>query len=95
MSRKAQGMSLNTIIIAILVLIVLVVLILLFTGNLKIFGWGTQTCESKGGTCVGTGQTGCVSLVDNSAVTPVTLGVTCNDKRKDNLICCPAGSTPK
>ena len=37
-NNKAQGLSLNTIIIASLVLIVLVVLILVFSGRMGIFG---------------------------------------------------------
>ena len=41
-NKKAQGLSLNTIIIASLVLIVLVVLILVFTGRISIFGEGVD-----------------------------------------------------
>lgn len=37
-NKKAQGLSLNTIIIASLVLIVLVVLILIFSGRMGMFG---------------------------------------------------------
>lgn len=44
--RKAQGMSLNVIIVAVLVLIILVVLVLIFSGKLKIFG--SQTTETTG-----------------------------------------------
>ena len=42
--RKAQGMSLRVVIIAVLVLIVLVVLVLIFSGKLKFFGG--QTTET-------------------------------------------------
>jgi len=52
-SKKGQGMSLNTIIIAIIVLVVLVVLVLIFTGYFsKIFTPTVQTCSSKGGECI-------------------------------------------
>ena len=40
--KKAQGMSLNVIIVAVIALIVLIVLILIFTGKVKLFG-GTAT----------------------------------------------------
>ena len=39
-NKKAQGLSLNTIIIASLVLIVLIVLILVFSGRMGIFNLG-------------------------------------------------------
>lgn len=47
--KKAQGISINTIIIAALGLAVLVVLFLIFTGRIGIFSQGveeTQTCTS-------------------------------------------------
>ena len=48
---KAQGISINTIIIAAIALIVLVVLVAIFTGRLGIFSMGVQSCTDKGGTC--------------------------------------------
>ncbi len=52
MGRKAQGLSLNTIIIAIIVLIVLVVIIMVFTGYFGTrFTPGVTSCENSGGTC--------------------------------------------
>ncbi len=51
-SKKAQGMSLNTVIIAIIVLVVLVVLVMIFTGYFgKIFTPTVGSCQSAGGTC--------------------------------------------
>ena len=44
-SRKAQGLSINTIIIVALALVVLVALIAIFTGKLGNFGKGTMDCE--------------------------------------------------
>jgi len=52
MNKKGQGLSLNTIIIAIIVLVVLVVLILIFTGYFNIFGKEVASCELKAGVCV-------------------------------------------
>ncbi len=51
MKKKGQGLSVNTIIIAIIALIVLVVLIAVFTGRLGIFTSGTDSCINRGGTC--------------------------------------------
>ena len=48
MNKKAQGLSLNTIIIAVIVLIVLVILILIFSGKIGGFRRGINACD---GTC--------------------------------------------
>ncbi|MBR9699304.1 hypothetical protein GOV09_02520 [Candidatus Woesearchaeota archaeon] len=51
-SRKAQGISINVIIVAAIALIVLVVLIAVFTGRISLFGLGideAQKCVSLGG----------------------------------------------
>ena len=50
MNRKAQGLSINTIIIAAIALIVLVVLVAIFTGRLGIFS-SELTKKSEGLTC--------------------------------------------
>ena len=55
LTKKGQGLSLNTIIIAIIVLIVLVVLVMIFTGYFgKIFTPTVQNCATQGGTCLAT-----------------------------------------
>ena len=46
---KAQGLSLNTIIIAALVLIVLVVLVVIFSGKMGSFVTNVESCDSKNG----------------------------------------------
>ncbi len=46
-SKRAQGMPLNVIIIAILVLIVLVVLAIIFAGKIGQFGKGTTESEKQ------------------------------------------------
>jgi len=52
MSKKGQGLSLNTVIIAIIVLVVLVVLVMIFTGYFgKIFTPTVANCETAGGEC--------------------------------------------
>ena len=49
--KKAQGLSLNTIIIAALVIMVLVILILVFTGRMGNFSSSSESCQAKGGRC--------------------------------------------
>ena len=49
--KKAQGLSLNTIIIAALVIMVLVILILVFTGRMGSFSAQSESCQAKGGQC--------------------------------------------
>ena len=49
--KKAQGLSLNTIIIAALVIMVLVILALVFTGQIGGFSEDTDGCNAKGGQC--------------------------------------------
>jgi hypothetical protein len=46
-SKKAQGMSLNVVIIAVIVLIILVVLVVIFAGKIKIFGGQTTETTSQ------------------------------------------------
>ncbi len=45
MAKKAQGLSLNTIVIAALVLIVLVVLVIIFSGGMSGFRRGINACD--------------------------------------------------
>ncbi|MBI4450505.1 hypothetical protein HY642_00895 [Candidatus Woesearchaeota archaeon] len=45
--KKAQGLSINTIIITILALLVLVVIAIIFTGRVGIFGRGVSTCPGR------------------------------------------------
>jgi hypothetical protein len=49
--KKAQGLSMTTIIVAALALLVLVVLALIFSGRMRIFGTETNACRNLGGEC--------------------------------------------
>jgi len=51
-SRKAQGLPINTIIIAIIGLAVLFVLLFIFLKKGGEFGKATTGCESQGGQCI-------------------------------------------
>ncbi len=55
MKKKAQGISVNVIIIAAIALLLLVILSVIFIGNLGQFGAGVAECENKGGKCADPG----------------------------------------
>ncbi len=89
MDRKAQGLSLNTIIIAIIVLIVLVVIIMVFTGYFGTkFTPGVTSCENSGGACqfaIDDGSNGCG--FDSFGSQLAKLSGTCSGEQ----ICCSKG----
>jgi hypothetical protein len=69
MDKKAQGLPISTIILAVLGLVVLVILFAIVTGRMAIFGRATAECP---GTCTGTytddtGLTGAVPERDCDA----------------------------
>ena len=76
MAKKAQGMSMNVIIIAAIALLVLVILSVVFIGRMTTFTDETGGCAGKGGTCY---SGGCPS-----GTTPFRSG-TCSD---DGEACC-------
>jgi hypothetical protein len=51
MAKKAQGISMNVIIIAAIALLVLVILSVIFIGRMGSFGRETGNCASQGGSC--------------------------------------------
>ena len=55
-NKKAQGLTLNTVVIAILVLLVLVILSLIFLKGVKPISEGIAACENKGGACIARNQ---------------------------------------
>ena len=57
--RRAQGLSLNVIIIAVICIAVLVIILVMLVGRSRIFGEATTDCPSKGGSCeIGEGDKG-------------------------------------
>lgn len=84
--KKAQGISLNVVIVALIAIIVLVVLIVIFSGRTKFFGETIQTCESKGGSCRadtndnGQCPTGYIKQ----------LGTDCESRDPNTPLCCTA-----
>lgn len=49
--KKAVGISIQTIIIAVIALIVLVIIVAVFSDKISFFGQNTVSCEAKGGRC--------------------------------------------
>jgi len=49
--KKAQSLSMNTIVIAALALLVLVIIALITTGRISIFSKESAACTNQGGTC--------------------------------------------
>ena len=82
-SKKGQGLSLNTIIIAIIVLIVLVVLVMIFTGYFgRIFTPSVKSCTAQGGQCA--------SQCNSGQLGNEISGADCPDK---TLKCCATVQT--
>lgn len=99
MFKKAQGMSINTIIIAIIVLVVLVVLVMIFTGYFGGWTLAASSCQSQGGTC----NTGNNCLSGTAAPTPLPTDYVspktgrcygADGRTVDATnVCCPVGAT--
>lgn len=50
--KKAQSISINTIIVAAIAMIVMVLVVMIFTTNITKFNRGTDSCLSNRGTCI-------------------------------------------
>ena len=76
-TKKAQGMSMTTIVIAAIALLVLVVLIMIFTGRIGGFTKGLDSCAAQAGFCYNSDQNPiCGSnIVDASGDGKLTEGV--------------------
>jgi len=97
--RNAQGLSITTIIIAVIGLIIVIVLIAIFTGRIGTFGQGldeTKTCSSI---CAALGKSGETDKIRsacqdaNGQILPgkfgdVTGGTGTGDSIDPNVCCC-------
>lgn len=84
--KKAQGMSVNVIIIAVLALLVLVVLAFIFTGKIGQFASTTADCESIAGNT-------CEIQCGNGYVQDNSRGCFDEDKEPTGEVCCvPVGA---
>lgn len=66
MTKKAQALSMNTIIIAALALLVLAIISLIFIGKMNGARSDLNNCENNGGTCttIGDGISSCQDKID-------------------------------
>ena len=78
MHKKAQSLSITTIIIAILAILVLVVLFFVFTGRMGIFGQGLSDCPGTRGTASECQAAGKAALP----------GTECEKTNPDKPYCC-------
>ncbi len=79
--KKAQGLSLQTIVISILALIVLAVILFVFSGKIGDVKTGLDSCKEKGGKCV--------TSYDASCSGPV---IKTKDPECSGYCCIPIGS---
>ncbi|MEK6968706.1 MAG: hypothetical protein AABX51_08860 [Nanoarchaeota archaeon] len=64
-NKKGQGISMETIVIAVIVVAVLVVLLLVFAGRINIFGKDLKNCAGSAGFCSST----CSNLEGRGSIT--------------------------
>ena len=50
--KKAQGISINTVVIAAIALVVMILIVMIFTGSLGNWRKSENSCETNGGRCV-------------------------------------------
>lgn len=84
--RKAQGLSMNTIIIAALALLVLTVLAMVFMSRSSIFVSESGKCTTNGGVCT-SAEDGCP---DGMVRAPQDGTMSCEDSGEGD-ICCISG----
>ncbi|MBS3158373.1 hypothetical protein J4206_03725 [Candidatus Woesearchaeota archaeon] len=82
-SKKAQGMPINVIIIAVIALILLVVILAITSGKLKVFGKGTANCKALGGNC----ESSCPPSGKSSEQYKEIEGTSCKDEIIGNTCC--------
>ena len=68
LKKKAQGLSITTIIVAVIGLIILVVIVMMITGKLGAFGEGLESAASCENVCNGLGKTGSNSASCSSGI---------------------------
>ena len=80
--KKSQGLSLRTIVIAVIAIIVMLILISIFSNKINFFSENAIDCVSKGGRCS-----------NNCASNEITiLRTSCNfDLEEENDFCCILG----
>ena len=104
MQKKAQGLSLNFVIIAIILILVVVVIVAIFTGVFNNTTTTLASCETAGGECFDKTDpaTPCEEIISGENLSDsVVSGSTqdshnkacqrANNDNNDKYRCCPAG----
>ena len=86
MGKKGQGLSIETIIIAIIVILVLVVLAAIFTGSFTRFTNQVSECRTAGGTC----EKSCTGEFQNELS---QYSAKCREKSAETPYCCASLSS--
>ncbi len=91
--KRGSEMTLNVIIVAAIALIVLIVLIFIFSGKIKLFGQGTESCTNQGGQCTSPNVAYTVGCIEaGSCKCPDTIQnavmIRSQDCEKQARICC-------
>ncbi|MCK5283539.1 MAG: hypothetical protein KAK00_09115 [Nanoarchaeota archaeon] len=85
MQKKAQGISINTIIIAVIALTVLIILIAVFTGRISLWGRGIDDiAKGEGNTCPGGNWKAICNPDDEQAL----YGIFSDAKDNPGMTCC-------
>jgi len=83
MRKKAQGLSITFIIVAVLGLLVLIIVGVIFSGGAKKFSTGLQDCRAKQGTCTTKEKPNC-----ESGQTEIFNAVCAGTDNHENPKCC-------
>ena len=91
MNKKAQSISINTIVVAAIALLVLVVMIAIFGGRIKIFGSEAWSCVNQGGvdcypSCSGDDAKNIEGYTDGNIYVNIP-GTDCKDDDTNNKCC--------
>ena len=83
-SKKAQGMSMNIVVIAVICIVILVVLLVIMSGKTSMFSKTAGSCEQKGP------GAGCIAEADeqNCGGTVYKFGTDCPKKDENKPWCC-------
>lgn len=94
LNKKSEGLSITTVIIAVLALVVLIVLILIFTGKIDLFNKGVVDCGGsnvKRCTVACDACTQCTGTAGGCFDIPVKVGQ--EKSTGDMIYCCKAAPT--
>jgi len=91
-NKKAEALTLSTIVIAALVLLVLIILSVIFVGRMGKLSSSSNDCEKRGATCYSLEQgVSCQAIQDNLIPHPDAQCMKTSDNQRvvdDQKICC-------